>query len=330
MRILRLRHGRREARAACGVRRRAARGARARTAGSRGRARNGVPRRRDADVHRAQRARAAADGATARARGHGRGQPGDRLGERRRSAAHERRDARVAGRAELPASLAGRARAAGVAGRRPARRPHAPRVRVRQSLARPRLRHSRPEPRRPRRRPRAGTRARAGAPLVLRARGEAGYALHVRPRGGAGAPGRRDGGVLRAGRRHAHGRGLPLVRDGELLPRRRSARADATSVHTTTSATGAVTTTSALGIGAVSTVSGERRRNLPSLPRYVEALARGETPPRELEPIDRETHIERASRPRAPPGRARRARGRRRRGGSRRAERASPSSTSWS
>ena len=65
----------------------------------------------------------------------------------------------------------------------------------------------------------------------------------------------------------------------------------ATSAHTTTSATGAGATTSALGIGAVSTVSGERRRNLPSLHRYVEALARGETPPRELEPIDRETHM---------------------------------------
>ena len=46
-----------------------------------------------------------------------------------------------------------------------------------------------------------------------------------------------------------------------------------------------------LGIGAVSTMSGERRRNLPSLPRYVEALAEGVPPPRELEPIDRETHI---------------------------------------
>ena len=85
-----------------------------------------------------------------------------------------------------------------------------------------------------------------------------------------------------------------------------------------------------LGIGAVSTVSGERRRNLPSLPRYVEALARGETPPRELEPIDRETHRRELLAARAPPGRARRARGRRRRGGSRRARRASPSSTSWS
>jgi oxygen-independent coproporphyrinogen III oxidase len=45
-----------------------------------------------------------------------------------------------------------------------------------------------------------------------------------------------------------------------------------------------------LGIGAVSTVSGERRRNLPSLRRYVDALAAGETPPREVEPIDATTH----------------------------------------
>ncbi len=44
-----------------------------------------------------------------------------------------------------------------------------------------------------------------------------------------------------------------------------------------------------IGIGAVSTLAGERRRNLPSLSRYVSALARGETPPRELEAIDRET-----------------------------------------
>jgi len=45
-----------------------------------------------------------------------------------------------------------------------------------------------------------------------------------------------------------------------------------------------------LGIGAVSTVAGERRRNLPSLPRYVAALAAGEPPPREVEPIDDATH----------------------------------------
>jgi putative oxygen-independent coproporphyrinogen III oxidase len=44
-----------------------------------------------------------------------------------------------------------------------------------------------------------------------------------------------------------------------------------------------------IGIGAVSTVDGVRRRNLPSLPRYVAALARGEEPARELEQIDEET-----------------------------------------
>jgi putative oxygen-independent coproporphyrinogen III oxidase len=41
-----------------------------------------------------------------------------------------------------------------------------------------------------------------------------------------------------------------------------------------------------LGIGAVSTVAGARRRNRPSLARYVSALAVGEAPPREVEPID--------------------------------------------
>jgi oxygen-independent coproporphyrinogen-3 oxidase len=44
-----------------------------------------------------------------------------------------------------------------------------------------------------------------------------------------------------------------------------------------------------LGIGAVSTVSGVRRRNLASLPRYVAALTAGEPPPCELESIDAET-----------------------------------------
>jgi oxygen-independent coproporphyrinogen-3 oxidase len=44
-----------------------------------------------------------------------------------------------------------------------------------------------------------------------------------------------------------------------------------------------------IGIGAVSTVDGVRRRNRPSLPRYVAALARGEEPARELERIDEET-----------------------------------------
>ena len=44
-----------------------------------------------------------------------------------------------------------------------------------------------------------------------------------------------------------------------------------------------------LGIGAVSTVSGVRRRNLPGLARYLGALRRGEEPPREVEAIDPET-----------------------------------------
>ena len=46
-----------------------------------------------------------------------------------------------------------------------------------------------------------------------------------------------------------------------------------------------------LGIGAVSTVAGVRRRNLASLSRYVGALAVGDEPPRELEPIDHATHV---------------------------------------
>jgi oxygen-independent coproporphyrinogen-3 oxidase len=41
-----------------------------------------------------------------------------------------------------------------------------------------------------------------------------------------------------------------------------------------------------IGVGAVSTVSGLRRRNRPGLGRYVAALAAGEEPPRELEPLD--------------------------------------------
>ena len=44
-----------------------------------------------------------------------------------------------------------------------------------------------------------------------------------------------------------------------------------------------------LGVGAVSTVSGERRRNLPGVARYVAALAGGERPPREIELLDEET-----------------------------------------
>ena len=47
-----------------------------------------------------------------------------------------------------------------------------------------------------------------------------------------------------------------------------------------------------LGIGAVSTIAGERRRNLPSLARYVAALTTGVEPPREIERIDEETRLQ--------------------------------------
>ena len=56
--------------------------------------------------------------------------------------------------------------------------------------------------------------------------------------------GRGDGGLLRARRRDADRRRLPLVRDGELLPRRRPG---ATSARGTTSPTGSAATTSASG-----------------------------------------------------------------------------------
>jgi oxygen-independent coproporphyrinogen-3 oxidase len=46
-----------------------------------------------------------------------------------------------------------------------------------------------------------------------------------------------------------------------------------------------------IGIGAVSTVVGVRKRNLPSLSRYVSALAAGDEPPREVELIDHATHV---------------------------------------
>ncbi len=44
-----------------------------------------------------------------------------------------------------------------------------------------------------------------------------------------------------------------------------------------------------LGIGAVSTVGSERRRNTPRLGHYLAALARGERPEREVEPLDEAT-----------------------------------------
>ena len=44
-----------------------------------------------------------------------------------------------------------------------------------------------------------------------------------------------------------------------------------------------------VGVGAVSTLGEERRRNLPSVGRYTSALAAGEAPPREVEVVDTST-----------------------------------------
>jgi oxygen-independent coproporphyrinogen-3 oxidase len=41
-----------------------------------------------------------------------------------------------------------------------------------------------------------------------------------------------------------------------------------------------------VGVGAVSTLGGERRRNLPSVGRYVSSLVAGSAPPREAEHLD--------------------------------------------
>jgi oxygen-independent coproporphyrinogen-3 oxidase len=44
-----------------------------------------------------------------------------------------------------------------------------------------------------------------------------------------------------------------------------------------------------VGVGAVSTIAGERRRNRPGLARYINALEAGTLPPRETEQLDAET-----------------------------------------
>ena len=70
-----------------------------------------------------------------------------------------------------------------------------------------------------------------------------------------------------------------------------------------------------VGVGAVSTLADERRRNLPSVGRYVEALAAGASPPREVEHARRRDARRRAADARASARRAgRRCGGGRRRG----------------
>ena len=101
--------------------------------------------------------------------------------------------------------------------------------------------------------------------------------------GGARAPGRVDGDLLRAGRRDADGRGLPLVRDGELLPRGDGRGRDLRARHNLGYWLGRDYL--GLGVGAVSTIDGRRWRNAPRCARYLAALGAGERPPREVEEL---------------------------------------------
>ena len=108
-------------------------------------------------------------------------------------------------------------------------------------------------------RPCGGDRARAGAPLLLRARGEARHPLHVsRTAVSSTRRRRRWRAYFELGRRRARRRRLPLVRDGELLPA-------AAGRPATTSATGTAATTSGSGSGRCRPSAGLRWRNRPSL-----------------------------------------------------------------
>ena len=73
------------------------------------------------------------------------------------------------------------------------------------------------------------------------------------------------------------GAGLPLVRDRELLSRSRREHGGRDLRAHTTWATGAVDDYLGLGVGAVSTLGAVRRRNAPSLGRYLGALRAGRT-----------------------------------------------------
>ena len=125
-------------------------------------------------------------------------------------------------------------------------------------------------------------------PLALRARSEARYAVHARLGRRARAPVGGDGGVLRAGGRNAHRRRLSLVRDCELLPLgSRATGRDLRAHHNLGYWQGRDYL--GVGIGAVSTLGDQRRRNGSSIGRYVEALrdsTGGGVLPRELEQLE--------------------------------------------
>ena len=93
--------------------------ARAGAAAARRRARDDLRRRRDADVHRAGRTRAAAGRVARGAGGHGRGESGDGDARARGASVTKPSQSCVDRRAELPDAATPRARAPRAAGRRP-------------------------------------------------------------------------------------------------------------------------------------------------------------------------------------------------------------------
>ncbi len=110
-----------------------------------------------------------------------------------------------------------------------------------------------------------GARARARAPLLLRARGEAGHALHARARRRARAAGRGDGGLLRARRRDARrGAGYRWYETANFC------RGEPATCRGTTSATGSGATTSASASVRSRRSPATRRRNAPRLARYLD------------------------------------------------------------
>ena len=133
-----------------------------------------------------------------------------------------------------------------------------------------------------------GARARAGAPLLLRARGEAGNAVHARARGrSSSARPRRWRATSSASSSALTGAGYRWYETANFCLAPERAQADAICARGTTSPTGSAATTSASGIGAVSTVGGVRWRNAPrlaALPRG--ARTRASSPPREVEVLD--------------------------------------------
>ena len=244
-----------------------------------------LPRRRDADVHRAGRARAAARRAAGRGRGDGRGESGD--GDARACPASVDETVSTVCRSARRASSRGFSH---VLERRAGPTTSAASVYF---FVMPDLTTSRSTSS-------TASRARAAADLdadlaealALEPEHVSCYELEAKPgtrfTHAHGAELERQAEAMESYFERvvadADGRRLPLVRDGELLPANEDGR-DLRARHNLAYWLGRDYL--GLGIGAVSTVEGVRRRNAPRLGRVPRrARRRASAPPRELEPLD--------------------------------------------